>query len=412
MALTTLPGATALACDNPLRAQYCANYLYDHIVAALLKSSGECVLCAKPGSYKSWWSDALTDLERKSCEAHELWSACNCPRQGEVFMEMRRTKLTYKQAIKVHIMAGDNCLSNELNDLLLSKDITGFWHTWNAKMCHSGVSPVIDDVSDSLTIADKFAQMFKSNCLASSNDYPCEGSVRDQFSISLNNGGLERLEIATVDHCIAIMKKGKAPGVDGIETEHLIHAHPLLVMQLCILFNIVLQHAVVPNAFHHGIIVPVVKDRRGDATDINDYRAITLSSCISKLFELCIIELYGDKLVSSPLQFGFKKKLGTSHALYTMRSTIEYFVHHGSTVHVAFLDISKAFDHVDHAVLFWRLLDIGVPVNIVKLLSAWYNASFACVRWGSCLSSRFSLTSGVRQGGVLSPLLFNVYIID
>jgi hypothetical protein len=238
-------------------------------------------------------------LSRRKLQGARLPLSC----QTELFFN--KYKIDPKRLFYIHRMAGDNCLSNELNDLLLSKDITGFWHTWNAKMCHSGVSPVIDGVTDSSTIADKFAQMFKSNCLAPSNDYPCEGSVRDQFPISLNNGGLERLEIATVDHCIAIMKKGKAPGADGIETEHLIHAHPLLVMQLCILFNIMLQHAVVPNAFHHGIIVPVVKDRRGDATDINNYRAITLSPCISKLFELCIIELYGDKLVSCPATVRF-----------------------------------------------------------------------------------------------------------
>ena len=62
----------------------------------------------------------------------------------------------------------------------------------------------------------------------------------------------------------------------------------------------------------------VLKDKRGDATDINNYRAVTLSSCISKLFEMCILELYGDMLTSSPLQFGFKKKLGTKHAVYVL----------------------------------------------------------------------------------------------
>ena len=88
------------------------------------------------------------------------------------------------------------------------------------------------------------------------------------------------------------------------------YAHPLLVVQLCVLFNTMMQCSVVPETFHAGIVVPVLKDKRGDATDINNYRVVTLSSCISKLFEMCILELYGDMLSTSPLQFGFKKKLG------------------------------------------------------------------------------------------------------
>lgn len=166
----------------------------------------------------------------------------------------------------------------------------------------------------------------------------------------------------------------------------------------------------VPQTFHAGLIVPVVKDKRGDLTDINNYRPITLSPCISKLFEMCILELYGDVLLTYPLQFGFKKKLSTSHALYTLRRTVEYYVNGGSTVNVALLDLSKAFDNVHRATLLQRLIDVGMPLGIVALLARWYGGAYACVRWGSSLSTCFSLSAGVQQGGVLSPVLFNVYV--
>ena len=57
-----------------------------------------------------------------------------------------------------------------------------------------------------------------------------------------------------------------------------------------------MQYSVVPRTFDAGIVVPVLKDKRGDVTDINNYSAVTLSSCISKLFEMCILDLYGDML--------------------------------------------------------------------------------------------------------------------
>jgi len=75
-----------------------------------------------------------------------------------------------------------------------------------------------------------------------------------------------------------------------------------------------------------------LKDKRGNATDINNYRAITLSPSISKLFEMCTLESFSEVLITSPLQFGFKKKLGTGHALFTLRCAV---VTNGSTVNVA-----------------------------------------------------------------------------
>ena len=73
---------------------------------------------------------------------------------------------------------------------------------------------------------------------------------------------------------------------------------------------------------------------------------------------------------------------------------MEYFVRNGSTVNVALLDISKAFDNVHHIKMFQKLLDLGLPPGIVELLAAWYGGT--CVRWRMCMSTCFSLAAGVR----------------
>ena len=75
-----------------------------------------------------------------------------------------------------------------------------------------------------------------------------------------------------------------------------------------------------------------------------------------------------------------------------------------------FLDASKAFDKINHWVLFKKLLYRGVPIYLVKVLCYWYQHQSMYVKWGSTLSSKFQVTNCVRQGGVLSPLLFNVYV--
>ena len=77
-----------------------------------------------------------------------------------------------------------------------------------------------------------------------------------------------------------------------------------------------------------------------------------------------------------------------------------------STVNVAFLDMSSAFDKVMYDVLFQKLIKLGLPPSVIKLLYFWYLNSNVYVRWGMCTSFIFMLNAGVRQGGVLSPILF------
>ncbi len=77
---------------------------------------------------------------------------------------------------------------------------------------------------------------------------------------------------------------------------------------------------------------------------------------------------------------------------------------------MSFLDASKAFDRIKHSVLFKKLLNRGAPVYIVKLLMFWYENQTMFVRWAGVLSQPFGVGNGVRQGGILSPYLFNVYM--
>ena len=131
---------------------------------------------------------------------------------------------------------------------------------------------------------------------------------------------------------------------------------------------------------------------------------------MSKILEKCILENFSKYLTSSNNQFGFKKETGCAHAIYCLRSTIDHFCAYGSTVNVCSLDVSKAFDRVNHFALLGKLMVRRVPVNIVALLLNWFSNSYAMVSWAGVISGCLPLRAGVRQGGVLSPILFSVYI--
>ena len=98
--------------------------------------------------------------------------------------------------------------------------------------------------------------------------------------------------------------------------------------------------------------------------------------------------------------------------IYTLKEYIEYYKNRGTTVYVKFLDVSKAFDRLNYWLLFDKLIKKHVPLFIIKLLCFWYTSQKMFVRWGATTSTHFTVANGVKQGGNISPILFNVYMED
>ena len=112
------------------------------------------------------------------------------------------------------------------------------------------------------------------------------------------------------------------------------------------------------------MLIPTPKEsgaKRALKTD--QFRGITNSPIISKVFENCLLTIYKDYLRTSERQFGFKKNTSCSHAIYSVRSVIDHFVSNDTTVnYIRCLHISKAFDAVNHYALFLNLMKITAPV--------------------------------------------------
>ena len=169
----------------------------------------------------------------------------------------------------------------------------------------------------------------------------------------------------------------------------------------------------VPVAFGTGITIPIPKnDCTRGAQKIESFRGITLSPVISKIFEHCIMYYFSRYLTTSDNQFAFKAKVGCSHTIYTLKTVIDQFVINDSTVSLGFLDMAKAFDKVCHHVLLIKLMKRRLPAALIKLFEHWYNIAVNVVRWGVALSNPYRLTSGVKQGSVISPTVFAVYVDD
>ena len=339
------------------------------------------------------------------------------PTSGAIQHIRLSCKAKYKLAIRKAYESFEDRLTDEMCKHFASKKIPEFWKSWNAKFRKNVSKHVtINGFSDDTGIANQFAEHFSKVFCNSSHDYTAKESftvLREecvQKCMQSNSDCFNSVTVELIDRCIRRMQKGKASGPDDLCAEHMIYAHPSLVMHLKSLFQLILKHGFVPTNFGSGISIPLIKDKTGNINNPDNYRAITLSPVISKLFEMVVLDICSEFLTTDSLQFGFKDKIGCADAIFTLKSVISHFTQSGSSVFIASLDISKAFDSVNHFKLYHSLLSAGIPVMIIDVLCDWYGKLFFAVKWNDAISLQFAVGSGVRQGSCLSPAIFNVFM--
>jgi len=130
------------------------------------------------------------------------------------------------------------------------------------------------------------------------------------------------------------------------------------------------------------------------------------------MFELVLMEMVGEKLTSTHLQFGFKANSSCSHAIFYTSDVSKAFLQFRQHSYLCVLDISKAFDRVDVYGLLNALMTRRFPKTFVCIMFNWLQKFVGAVRWGNCLSMILPIIADVRQGGLLSPALFAIYIDD
>jgi hypothetical protein len=209
---------------------------------------------------------------------------------------------------------------------------------------------------------------------------------------------------------ICKLKPNKNDGDRGLSTNHFKYGSSELARHTANLFAGLLTHGSVIDDFRACSIVPIPKAKNINLTDSENYRGIALSSVFGRIFDLIVLHRYSEELVSCDLQFGFKKNRSTSMCSMIAKEVISHYVNSNSNVHCVFLDSSKAFDKVEYCKLFNLLLDRHIPPHVIRVLLNMYTGQQVKILWNGVYSHAFPASNGVKQGAIISPILFCVYL--
>ena len=178
--------------------------------------------------------------------------------------------------------------------------------------------------------------------------------------------------------------------------------------------NTVFNAGVFPDKWLEGVIIPLHK--KESTKDVNKYRSITLISCLAKLFTSILnkrLSLWCESNnVISDAQFGFKKGHSTIDAIFVLQSIIREYLHKGKKLYCTFVDMRKAFDSIYRNGLWFKLYKCGIRGKMLNIMKSMYCNIKSCVQHLGNKSIFFDSLIGLKQGEVLSPLLFSLFVED
>ena len=385
------------------------NNAVDQLTKILLKTADDARIKTKKHSKNNFgkdppWFDApCSEIKRKIREMgtkikrdpnnSNLKSKLSTLKR-ELKLLVRKNKQTYKESI--------------LQNMNLSvKDSKKFWKLLE-KLEHKENDEIFKlSISDSMWTAH-----FKS-VLQSNNNTPCNTFLPN------NTAKIGNLDYAISDEELKlatyILRKGKATGFDSISNEMitcLFSTKPEVIKKL---FNAILLNPTVINKWQLSVISPIHK--KGSKTNPDNYRGISLLSCLGKLFSAVLnqrlLSYVTENDILSKAQLGFLPGNRTSDAHLILANLVEYYCKTKKThLFGCFVDFSKAFDSIPRDILFKKLLSHNINGKFYDCLINMYTDDQACIKLGNRITNTFMVNQGVKQGCILSPLLFNIFLSD
>ena len=402
--------------------------VYDELVTGLKAGLKE-VSYGERKKGKVWFTKELANLRK---ELHRRESEWLRSRAGEDRKQMRSKYLEMRQTYSKAVRRVKRSYQRRTRDKLEQelKCLKKFWKSvkkMNVGHKKRGVCDLLEvyDEDGNIKTGDEAVKVWKEHfakVLGASNEATVNGEEQtdenmDGKSCTKGLDFSERLcqsifreEVAWA---LEKVKRDAAPGKDGVTVDMM--SAEVLFDVWCALFEVCWEYGLVPSVWKESLVVPVPKKQSRGTCATNTYRGISLTSTVSKVLCMILNARLSDVAEREGLiteeQGGFRKQRGCRDqvlALVLLGQTEMVRADRGMLV--AFIDFAKAYDKVDRGKL-WRCLEqLGVNGRFLRFLKALYQDSSCRVRVHDRLSEEFEVGTGLRQGCVLSPLLFSLYI--
>ena len=390
--------------------------LFSNELAAILvepaKQVGICKLI-KPGKNKSrqsprkpWFNEACEKNRRIYFKSkHAIWNTKSQTEKNMCIENMRQNGKEYKRFISNRQKVFNKSLHNNLRHVK-KRNPREYWN-----ILKNSEGPVKKDPKVSM---GAFVKHFtKLSGETGENDTP---DFDPRKIVHASNQEINAdFTLDEVLKNIKCLNNNKSEGVDFIKNEYLKNC-PLAVIKLAVsLFNLVLKTGIVPNEWCIGLIVPIFK-KKGSPHDPNNYRGITLLSCLGKLFTSCInvrLNTFATRRgVIGEEQAAFREGYSTLDHVFVLNELINLYVHARRRLYGCYVDYKQAFDRISRVALWRKLIANEINGNIVTVIYNMYKGAKSCVKQQTLMSGLFSCNIGVRQGENLSPFLFAIFLND
>jgi len=359
--------------------------------------------CRRPirgKGYPFWFTPALRRYLKLKNRYHALYRQTGRTYYHNIFSILRKlAKRQYK---------ADDLSYRAATGQQLKTDPAKFWkHVKHLRNTGSTLKSLWVNgrgITDPLAICGELATSFQASfSRASPMSHSCtEGMAADVFPITE--------DIVTAS--IAALRPSTSPGPDTIPSLIVKAYADLFVPPLMKLFNRSLQSGVFPSVWNTARIIPIFKS--GNASDVRNYRPISICNAFTKVFEKSLIMVIGPMVdpFLVPEQHGFRRNRSTVTNLYAFASYVTPLLESGSQVDSIYLDWEKAFDRVPHDRLLLKLAMIEGLSPYIKWFASYLGGRSCFVSVGGASSTAYRPASGVHQGSNLGPLLFNIFIND